>query len=676
MPNSKSRGPIGTVGSLLLYIPALLFMPFWELSKFLSKKAYGGSWLRGIFIGLANIPATIYAISFAYSVAAYQFDLNTPLSVLIAAASGAITAGIIWPGLYLVIFKPLWQLADKGFKLNRKFAEGVVEPLSTGVVNFVRALPGSNRLWTASEEKPVDGDKPGSSSSTRAKWGIKVLSGLLFVASLATGFAALYFVYTALMAYLPVFGHLPFSSGLYLSQVIAATVAAMSLVFVTGALAQYVEYGHDKDDRQSFTAIVYSAAAAFFAVTKLTLFAGLSLALKVPAAVVIFAGVLAYALPVVLICLQGGFVARVLKAWGKLLDAAYDGDEDKAFTLFFAQVANIVTAVVEGVIAYVVAGLIHLPFAGSVAVGVAAVLLSYAANPKSFKADRTVNPTFGIGASVLAGVAAYYFAPQAVASGFWHYAVTLASVATVGLLVYPVAYLGFRGLTGPLAPTAGPALAKVADAAASAYKVVGSRLSKLQRAAYDDSSKFSSLFGHLLILGLIAAGIWQGGIDLYWHAVGALSVAFWLKAVLTAFAAINVYMLLGKLSSSYSGETFSVGAGFAAGIIAGHWALGMASGNYFAAVVVGFLAAAFAGGVVAPAIYVVIRPVANAILTPWLAPLLNAIFDGIWAVYAGFWKRFAVLVKVLASVFAPVAAFFAAVWKGVADAYARITGRK
>jgi len=81
-----------------------------------------------------------------------------------------------------------------------------------------------------------------------------------------------------------------------------------------------------------------------------------------------------------------------------------------------------------------------------------------------------------------------------------------------------------------------------------------------------------------------------------------------------------------------------------------------------------------AGGLVAPAVYLIIRPVANVILTPWLAPIMKTVFDGLWAVYAAFWKKFTIVFKFLRAIFGPAIALAVSVWNGMRAVYQRILG--
>jgi hypothetical protein len=666
MPNAKSRNPFSLLFNVFLYVCAGVFMPFWEAGKYLTKKTYQGGFVRGLMVSLTGLPVTAYGAYFAANVVGWTYNFSWPVWLLAGALSAAIVGGIVWPGLYLVFFKPLWDLVDKIFKLNRKLAENVVQPVSSALIGAVRHLPGAEALWSIAEGKTKSG----------RKWGIKALTGVLGLGALAAGLAAAYLVFMLVNPHVPVFGALPLLSGVFLSQVVAGGLALTALVLAGGFLFQYIEYGQDKKEEESFTAVVYSAAITY-GVSKLAFFGALSLVAQVPVALGVFVASLAYVLPSVIAILQGGLMEAFLKGWKKLLEAAYDSEEDKDYALFFAQVANICVALVEGLIAYFVAVALHLPELGVYAVAAIVTLFSYASNPKDLTGTRRVTPLFGVGTAVGSGLLAYYFAPAAVtASDFHHYAFGVGIAFFVGLVFYPFAYLALRFLTKPVAASVGPALLAASASANKAYKVVGDRLRKLQRAAFDDSSAYSGMFGHLFLLAMIGGAVYQGAPGLYWTTLGTVGMAFWVKALITAVAATNVYILLAKLSSRYGAETFSLVSAAAALVGVGHWALGVAGGNFWAAAVIGMLAATVMGGLIAPIVYLVPRGLANVVLTPWLAPLLKSVFDAIWALYVGFWKRFASMLSFLRFLVAPFVAICVTVWAGMRAAYARILGRK
>jgi hypothetical protein len=662
MPNVKN-GKFG-LAQIFLAIPALLFMPFWNLGKYLSKKAYGGGgFVRGLFVGLSGVPATFYGAFFAANIVGWHYHLSWPLWSLAGAIGAALTAGIVWPAFYLLLLKPLWDLGDKLFKANEKFAKNVVQPMATALIGVVRHLPGSEHLWEVSEGKTKSG----------RKWGMKALAFGLGLAGLAVGLSAAYFVYHLGLSLIPVFGALPLFSGVFFSQVIAATFAGTALVFATGFLWQYMFEDDNNKGGESVTAIAYSAALTYLAVTKVALIAGLSLLSIVPAAIAVFVVSLAYVLPALLSLLQGGLMDKVIKGWKTLLEAAYDAEEDKDYALFFAQVANICVAAAEAVVAYFVASAVHLPVELVYGITGLVALWSYASNPREFTSSRTVSPVFGVTLSLAAGVASWYFAPAALgAHGFYHYGFGIGMAFFVGLLAYPIAYLALRLVTKPVAPALGKALAALSTQATDLYKKVSAQVRKLQRAAFDDSTPYSGMFGHLFIIGVIVLAV-MSGVPL---ALPLVNFGFWINTALTVFAAINVYMLLAKLSSHYGAETFSVSTAGIALLAAGHWALGLSGGNYWAAGVVGVTAAAITGGLLAPAAYLVARVPANVILTPWLAPLLKTVFDGLWSIYAGFWTKFTVVFHILQAICRPVIMIMVGIWSAVSDAYARVFGRK
>jgi hypothetical protein len=637
--NTASESGLMKALKFVLYPFVALFMLVWEPAKFLSKKAYGGKWQSIIVSCLVG-----FGLSCLAAVSAADFGLSHHVSFvwwgLGSIAGFFLTGGIFWPLAYLGVFKPLWNLGEKFFDLTRKISKNAAAPMFKGLVSVACKFPGASALWNSVLDTP-----PAEGAPRRKRWAFGALSFAVAVATLALGAFVAYTSYTYLLSLVPTV-----LWDLHVNQALAGLLALTAATLVLVPLYQLQDEGEE-----GHLVVVLTGAATWAVVTKTALLAGFAgLSLYAAAAAVAVVGFI-YVVPGVIALLSGGLAEAVLRGWKNLLEAVYDDEENKDFRKFYHNLMNIVVALIFGAVAYYVAGLINLPpVLVWVAVAVT-VLYSYVEALREVINKSAGNPLVGVTLSVTSGVASWFVLPGLVGLvGGWLAAACVGITFAVGFIVYPFFYLIVRALTSWAAAPAGAVLDSVHTSAVEAFLKLRKAVRDIQRSAFDDTTPYSGMFGHVLNISVIGVAIWQA-LPL---AMSYLSFGFWANTALAVFVGVNLFMLLGKLFYKWGAEALAVGGGFVALLSSAHWAYGVSGGNVVATVAVALTAASIVGGFVAPAVYLVIRPVANLMITGWLAPLLSNTFDFMWKVYEGFWRQFASVYNIALRVVKPIFTFF------------------
>jgi hypothetical protein len=638
--NTASESGLMKALKFVLYPFVALFMLYWEPAKFLSKKAYGGKWQNIIVSSIVGLGLSCLA-----AISAASFGLSHQVSFIwwgLGSIVGFfVTGGIVWPLAYLGVFKPLWNLGEKFLDLTRKIAKNAAAPMFKGMVSVASKFPGATALWNTVLETP-----PAEGAPRRKRWAFNLLSFVVGVATIALGAFIAYGSYNFLIALVPTV-----LWSFHVNQALAGLLALTATTLVVVPLYQLQDEG-----KEGHLVTVLSGAATWAIVTKTALLAGFAgVGLYAAAAAVAAVGFI-YVVPGVIALLSGGLAEAVLRGWKNLLEAVYDDEENKDFRKFYHNLMNIVVALIFGAVAYYVAGLVNLPpVLVWVAVAVT-VLYSYVEALREVVNKSSGNPLIGVTLSLTAGVASWFVLPGLFGIvGGWLAAACVGITFAVGFIAYPFFYLLVRALTSWAAAPAGAVLDSVHTSSVEAFLKLRKVVRDIQRKAFDDTTPYSGMFGHLLNLAVIGVAIWQA-LPL---AMGYLSFGFWLNTALAVFVGVNLFMLLGKLFYKWGAESLAAGGGFVALLSSAHWAYGVSGGNVVATIVVACTAASIVAGFVAPAVYLAIRPVANLVLTGWLAPLLNNTFDFMWKVYEGFWRQFAVVYRLALAIVKPVFNFLA-----------------
>lgn len=637
------------------FVFAVMFF-FWKPAKFLSGKAYGGKWKDGLLAGLIG-----FALSCLAAISAANFGLAHGISFiwwgLASVLAFVYTGGIVWPAAFLGVFKPLWNFGDKLLDLTRKLAKNVTGPLFAGAASVARKVPGADALWAIVQDTPVvEGAKP------RKRWAVNVCHGIVFIATLAFAAAVAYISYNYLLALVPA----PLLSVYFVNQALAGLLALTAATFVMVPLYQLQDEG-----KEGYAVAVLSGVATWALATKTVLLTGVA-GLGFYAAVAgIFALLFVYLVPGVIALASGGLVEAVLRGWKNLLEAVYDDEKNQDFRKFYHNLMNIVVALLSGAVTFYVANLVHLPEVLVWVAVVASVLYSYVDALREVANKSAGNPVIGLAVSVASGVAAWFWLPALVGiTGGALVAAVIGVTAAVGFIVHPLVYLVVRALTAWAAAPVGTLLDSARVGAVNLFKKVRDAVRSMQKKAFDDTTPYSGMFGHLLNVAVIGVAIWQA-LPL---AMGFLSFGFWINTILAVFFGINMFMLLGKLFHKWGAEALALGAGFVALLSSAQWAYGVSGGSIVATIIVAGTAAYVAGGLVAPAVYLVLRPIANLVLTGWLAPLLETCFNFMWDLFESFWRKFAGLYRAAAALVKPIFRFLAAIAAPIIKIVASLVG--
>lgn len=651
MSNQKT-GVGQTLLNFLLFIPTVLYMAVRESGKWICRRAYSGGFVRAIFVGLVGFGVACVTSISAADYLSGQLGWSPSAWFVSSAVVFILTMTHLWPAIYVGLVRHVWNLGEWILKKVKLFAKEVFKPLTAIVVSAMRQAPGSNYLWELVEGK------------NGKKWGIRLLQVLLFLGAALLSALAGYVTFQALAGLVPV----PMLAALHLEEIVAGVVAFTAFYFSISSLV----YLLDEGDAPA-TAMVYSGLAAY-GLTHTSLLAGASLPVVLGACAFTFLAGVTYILPAFIAVLQGGLVERLLKAWGELLDSVYAREDNLEFRRFYHHVMNIVISAAVGCVLYANVGLVNLPPLAGLVLSVLVGLYCYAEGSRDMLNRSGGNAMIGILTSLAAGYAAYSLLPAAYGlSGAWLFTAVVGGVLATGLLVYPFAYLLVRALTSWAAPACGGALETVHKNVSVGFKKLGEQISKLQRAAFDDKTGFSSLFGHLGTVALVVLAVRS----LLPLAAPYMPASFWLSTAITAVVGLNLVILMNRLLSRYSAESFSFAAGITTLFLVGRLVLD-ASASWVAAVVVGLTAAYIIGGIVAPAVYLILRAPVNLVFTSWLAPVVDKIFDAVWNTYVATWKfvgeRFAFLTKIAMIFLGPVIKAVQTAWATMRGIYDRLTG--
>ena len=662
MSNEKT-GPVQGFLNVLLFIPAAIYMILRKTGKYLTNKAYSGNWVRGIFVGLVGVGVSG---ALAYFAANYlSFVLGWWPLFWFPSAVVAFVLGMthVWPAVYYYGIRHVWNLGERFLKAMQKFAKDSFKPFAAGALSLVRKLPGSDALWNLADGKSVNAD---GTPKVKKEWGLRLLQVALVVAALGASAYIGYLVFQLSAGVLPI----PQLAFLHLQELVAGVLGFTALYVSAVTLFTFTDEGDE-----AVAAAAYSGVGAWALVYKTALIALPAAYAPVAVAALFLAGV-AYIFPATVAILQGGLVERILKAWGELLDSVYAREDNKEFRLFYHHVMNIVLSVVAGFIFHSVMQVFTMPALLSLAASVIVAGYVYVEEGRDYVGKSSGNTLIGLAVSALSGAYAYYSVLPA------HFAVSTAALVAmsvmvsvvVGLVVYPFAYLLFRALTSWAAPALGPVLASIHGGVNKAFSKVREGVKWVQRKAFDDRTPFGGMFGHLLNLAVVAGAVWQGLPLLAPYLAGH----FWLTVIGTGFLSLNLFVLLSRVFSRYGAETLAVASFFVTLVGTGHVVLA-ATGSWLAVFVVAFSLAGFVGGFLAPLVYIALELPSRFLLTPWLAPVLNGVFDAIWKTYAAIWKaigeQFAWLTGILAVVFRPVIVAAQAAWASVQRILDRFGGK-
>jgi len=637
------------------FVFVVMFL-FWKPAKFLSGKAYDGKWKDGLLAGLIG-----FALSCVAAVSAANFGLSHGISFiwwgLASVGAFVYTGGIVWPLAFLGLFKPLWKFGDKLLDLTRSLAKNVTGPFFAGAASVARKIPGADALWAIVQDTPkVEGAK------SRKRWAVGVCHGIVFIATLALTALVAYVSYNFLLSLVSV----PLLNAYFVNQALAGLLALTAATFVMVPLYQMQDEG-----KESYVVAALSGAATWALATKTVLLAGIAGLGFYGAVAGIFALLFVYLVPGLIALASGGLVEALLRGWKNLLEAVYDDEKNQDFRKFYHNLMNIVVALLSGAVAFYVATLVHLPAVLVWVAVVASVLYSYVDALREVANKSAGNAIIGVTVSLACGVAGWFWLPALLGiTGGALVAAVIGVVAVVGFIVHPLAYLLVRLLTSWAAAPVGTLLDNARVGATTLFKKVRDAVRSMQKKAFDDSTPYSGMFGHLLNVAVIGVAIWKA-LPL---AMGFLSFGFWVNTVLAVFVGINMFMLLGKLFHKWGAEALALGAGFVALLSSAHWAYGVSGGSIAATILVACTAASVAGGFVAPAVYLVLRPIANLVLTGWLAPLLETCFNFMWDLFESFWRKFAVLYRGAAALVKPIFRFLARIAAPIIKVVASLVG--
>jgi len=676
MDNIRSSGslPLTILKWVFLGIPALICVPLWRLGKFLSKEAYKGL-MRAIFNGLIGVAAATTASVYSFTVLPLLFGWQSLLFLIPASfATWLVTMFIAYPALYLGVIHPFVRLVDKIHDWTRDLAKNHLAPILESTVGVLKALPGSRSLWDFIEDKNVPADQP-----KKGKWVGGFLQfvsalGILYVGG-TLGWNTFNFLtpITAALAAgsLPSF-LLPAYVGLGLAIFGAATVAAFVIALTFHTL--------DKAEL-NFAAAGLSGLAIWKAFPLTTALVGdFGLVATIGAVALQLVAGIAYGYPAVHAVLKSGLMKAILDGIKTLFENTYDYKDTNAegvslgYRKFWAQVITIVSSLLAGAISFYVFsvfGLLPVPVIALVAVATAVV--SYLTAGEILEGDMAAVGS-GLVSAFGAGVYAYFVTPV---TGWLFYVIVASAVILTFFVLYPLVHGFIRLLFGGVAKPAGEAMERTHEAAVKrARSITKWWETHVWDKAYEEKSKYAEMFVHAINIGVLGVAVWQALplVSGFWGLPG------WASIAVLSVAGFLTYMLLGR--AMLAGGTWVVG-GLAALTVTAQtgWTLYQSNQNlWWAAIIVALTVGSFAFYVAVPAALRVVRLVADPLLTSWLGPILSGIYKFFWDKFEVIADLFIGMVKWLWKFIAPIFGWLfsilGAIFKGIADVWNSMFGRR
>jgi hypothetical protein len=669
---SRSASPKHTnpFMKVLAFVLALTIMPLVEAARALGDKVYSG-WkgaIRGFFGFLLAVGAGVhvahtsgwapdgtlwnYLPNWTHGPAAYQWLTAGVLATVV-------TFFYLWPIAYLGIVKPLWIAGESYWEGVQKFASTYFARFTQGIIDVLRKLPFANSAWDVVLTKGKE------------TWVVGLLQLVAYFSALLSGgylgWKTLYAVQNLVLHY--------FAGGGTVGFVAGAVVGAVVFLGFTATVWELYKNG-----KIPFFSLSTGAAVIYLLAGHTS---SLVAAVGLPSVAVWAAFALqyvlynAYVFPIVNVILTNGFWKWLTETVIKpLFDKVYD-DKDKDYRKFFAHVVNFVALWKLVALTLVIAAGLTLPLWATVPLVAVLAFLSYTFVVKAIDHE---GGTYILGA--LASLAAGWFmgsAYFAVGAWFGIYGAIVCGVTSVAAtfcVVFPVAYLAVKAIANPvLASWLSKPLVTVHDHVWSGMKKLGKELEHAYDNCYRDKTPYRELFVHVANIGVTVA---VGFSSL--AAANMLGFGLVLTVGMVALSVALGYLLLGKALLHWGANAVATVLGIIVAIYVGALVQGVQPYGLWVGVPAGILAWLAVDVLVFPIVYIIVKAVANPLLTGWLRPFLVSVYDLAWKGFVAFWDLFIEMYRFVKKLLTPlwntIASIWMSVWRSVKEVYESIRGKR
>lgn len=619
---------------VLAFVYGLLIKPVKDAAKHVSSRVYDG------FAGwLFHLPVGLFASFWMASLAGWAigWEEGESLLVWLPVSSFAFLLSLFlgYPAFILYIFRPVEEKCEAFVRLVGKAIDRYFGKLMRGIVDLVKDLPLSTRLWQSIE---TEGKK--------ANWVAIVLVCVLVLAVLLGTVTWAVWVYDQVFALFP-------SDWSYAPTAVALFAAAVIVATATSVFWKLMNAGE-----AAFVAVVYSTAGVYaLSPVTVALVGGYGAGAVWSAYAVEFIVACAYAFPGAILLAEGELAKRIGRWLVRVINQAYE-EQDRDYRLFFSHVNNIFFSAVFAVVAFVLTGLYGFPDVVNLLAALAAFVIAYISNPKTFELNTT-NILWGFLWALLVGIVVFLYGPL---HGWLLYMSAILSGLTTIFVLFPLAYKGLRATTNPyIAHPTGRFLARSYDRIFEAARFIERKYREhVIVPCFADRSQESKFFGHLATLAIVGFGIYQ--------ALPLLDVGFGLPAILLA-AALTVstlfcYVLIGQVVFAAGNALVAAVIGVATFVVAGMYTYNVNEELWYWAIVVGFFAASVAGGVIFPLLYKAVRKIISPV-TPVLEPPLTKFAEMCWKKFCLLGEKLWNLLKLLSRLWKVCARFLSAVWAAI-----------
>jgi hypothetical protein len=622
--------------NIIFFIPATLKIS----GEWLTKRAYREKWTRSIPVALIGVALSFLGGWQIADVVAFKYNLGSFTWFLSFLAATTLIFTHAWSSLYYFFLRHVWNLLDKLWRAYERLFDDGIHPFFEVVTGILSQFPGAESLWKQLETE----------YGSRSK-GVRFLEAGLVVTLFGLAGYAGYLTYSWVLTMV---------AGFIAPATLAGTAALVAAILVFYLASPWF------NSKSQPTVVAYSALISWAAVTYLPWATAQSIGVKAGIAGGSFVFATAYLIPLLVVALQGGFIAKVLKYWAEITDSCYREEEDKDFQRFFQHQANIVLAAAIAWVFYSLSVAAALPPVLASAISFLVLIYSYAVAFHKHIGSRSGNRDIAHTTLLIVAYGIYQlsFATSTAAN----FGLAVAAWATTGAFLYPLSYIALRFVTRPAAPRLGVALEALHGKLAGKILVAYKALREKQDATFDDRSDFAAFFGHVLNVTILALALTQGlpALEAY------TTTSFWLDTAIVVFVTVNGFVLLGRLFSSYGGATL----GFAGSLITlatTAYYVNAITGSLVAGLTLGLAAAYIVGGILAPLTYL---PLAKYLAGPTsgITTLVKKLFDFLWEIYKALWIAIGKQFKFVLWLLAPVFALVAKTWEGISNSLKRIWG--
>lgn len=626
--SNMNPGALSVLLKIVFFVPIAAYQLLKGSGEWLQKKIRrANGWERSLTVALVGLPISLVTGWQLADTLAFRWGLGSMSWFALFASSSVLVWSHVWSSIYYFALRYIWDFISFLLRQWGRFCREVLNPALREATNYFRRAPGAERLWSAVEQ-----------NGTRSP-GVRVLEALLAIAAVTVFLFAGYIAYDAVMV----------ATSLYLSShTIQLVLAIAAFVTVSGTLSFMAA---ELFDSRTANIVVYwsivTGAALAWATNSI---------FSVPVAYLVALGLagflfgVTYGIPGLVAILQSGKLIELVRQWYGLIESVYHEEADKDFAKAYVHGVNALLTPVFGYVAYSVIVYGGMPVWSAVLLSIFTMIYVYSEGPKKVSrythvvgedhlTSQEVYDNARVSGSVIFLIAYATFSLVSTSSTIMAVGAGLAALAVSFALVYPMFYLVLKATFSSVSKPYGENLETLHSRLSGRVHQLFVSMREKQKAAWDDRGDFSAFFGQILNLALVIGTLFNAS-DLASALIGNSIVS----TVIMWFLALNGYVLLGRIFTSYAGITFSAVLSLTSASSVGYLAWST-SGSVFTTVLAALLVCVVIGYALAPMLYLGVRKVISPVVSPQLSRFVVGVFETVWRLYTEVWTMVGTVVR-------------------------------